>query len=218
MSGAEFNFSSKKDVEDPLYLDGVASRPRGGPAFDPAPDAPEDPDRPLRLDLAAREPGRTKGGIAFVIAGVVIVLVAAAAAVRVVRLPSSLQVRPGRSAAPAQAVDANLASQAGPVTAAATLSAVQEEAAPVAQTQTSQAPVDLLTPPDVARRTAAAHEHARAHAHAHAVPKAQEEAGERRPPHTVMAKRLRSRHAEAAMPRRRAPEEFKLDALAKSLQ
>jgi hypothetical protein len=216
MAEVEFNFSRKKDAEDPLYLDVVAS-PRRAAMSKVAPEDFEDPDRPLRLDLAMREPARPKRGVGMVIAGVAIVLVAGAAAVGAALLPSLLQRPPSPSIASAQAADADPALQAAPLPAAAASPGEKQAAPPaVGQARTSSAPIDLLIPPD-RPRPAAARDRVRAHP-AHATPKASEGAGRHRPPHAAQATRPPSRRAAAAERDPRAPKDLNLDALAKSLQ
>jgi hypothetical protein len=205
MSEVEFNFSSRQEAEDPLYLDFTASRPPNGLRSARPPAASSDPDRPLHLDLQAHEPRRSGGGLRLVLAVAAVVLAAGAVAASV--LTPGLRPRPASPPAPAAPAEVRSA----PLAPAAP-SAV--EAPPPAPAQPAAAPPSEPAParqPHVhrARRPAAAH--------ARPMRKPRPAVREHRPAHQA-AKKAHDRPAKPARSGRHAKADLDFDAIAKSLQ
>ena len=157
MPEVEFRFSRKPESEEPLYLDFTAERTRRRPT-ERAEDA-SDPNRPLRLDPAAREPKRRRPALGLALAGAAALLLAVAAAALV--LPSSGRQRLGAIGGRTAGGAAQTAAGPTPAPSPAPVADAQAQAA----ASTLQEPASAPTTPGPAAVSAtkpvAAHAHAR---------------------------------------------------------
>jgi hypothetical protein len=200
MGEVEFTLHSRREADEPLYLHSAPPRPA-----EPAPGDARDPDRPLRLDPAAREPRPGRPLLPMVLAGGLAILLAAGAGAWLLQ-------RPAATAVPAAPV-------AQPPPAAAPPA---PPAAPVAEA----APPPEPAAPSAAPAPAKPRPRASAHAEARAKPPA---AHKRRPPRATPEKtaartsakasaKTPAAHAKPAHAPRPAKSGLDLDALEKSLR
>jgi hypothetical protein len=214
----EVEFTSRRDAEEPLYLDSAGSRaPISRPAArvsDPGAAA----DRPLRLDLA-REPRRKRRGFPLVLACALTFLLGAGAGVLFLQPPSVLRDTFATVLASAGTGDAKPATQAAPQAAplAAPLAAPTGTEPPHAQVAASASQLQPAPTPESPPAPSAISDLPPA-SEPVAEPPAKPKAAARKPrPRRAAAPKKQPADAGSARAHSKAKAPLDLDALEKSL-